>query len=155
MSSVWKRSNAPSIPQYGYAVKHAIRQLKQFYCTLCGPASGFQKAVSVYHTWLSNNPVVGQTTVTWRYISRNLALVKSIRPSLPTLPFLLIYFSLCSPCISYTLGQSISHGLTHLPVSSVPVSIPSYPLLCCLKRSLFSVLTLYPLPLFRNFCLHM
>lgn len=67
-SSEWKGCYASSIALYGYAVKHAIRQQKcfTFYCTLRGPASGFHKAVSAYHTWLSDNPVVGHTTVPWR-----------------------------------------------------------------------------------------
>lgn len=63
-----------------------------FYCTLCGPASGFHKAVSVYHTWLSNNPVVGQTQLYPQDITpATYAGQVSIHPSLPALPFFTLF----------------------------------------------------------------
>lgn len=63
-SAKWKACYGPSISQFGCAVKHAIRQLKHLaFTALCVAVPlAFHKAVSVYHTWLGNNPVVGQTT---------------------------------------------------------------------------------------------
>lgn len=87
-----------------------------FYCTLCGPASGFHKAVSVYHTWLSNNPVVGQTQLypedrtgeilCWSSLYRSLSSHSSLSPNFALFVYSLYYL--------YTLVQSLQHGLTHL-----------------------------------------
>ena len=53
-ASVWICSKACNKTVYK---KHCTL----FYGTFCGPASVFHEAVSICHTWLSNNPVVGQT----------------------------------------------------------------------------------------------
>lgn len=54
------------------AVKHAIRQQKHFtFTALC---VALPLALSVCHTWLSNNPVVGQTQLYPEDISLYMAL---------------------------------------------------------------------------------
>lgn len=63
-----------------------------FYCTLCGPASGFHKAVSVYHTWLSNNPVVGQTQAYPQDITPELLYRSNLYTSLSSLSLDFTYF---------------------------------------------------------------
>lgn len=129
-------------------------QALHFYCTWCGPASGFHKAVSVYHTWLSNNPVVGQTQLypedrtpenpRWSSLYTSLFSQSPLSP-ISTLfvlaPVLLIH---STPYF----GVSYMVSLTYLPASSLPVSILGYPLLpCSLKPSLTGALTLHPFPL--------
>lgn len=104
-----------------------------FYCK--SPASGFHKAVSVYHTWLSNNNVIQQTPPYPEDITQEIGAGQaSIRRSLPTLPFLSISLSLSSPSITYTLHYS----LDYLGQSNMVC----YPCHCCLKLSLSSVLLL-------------
>lgn len=104
-----------------------------FYCK--SPASGFHKAVSVYHTWLSNNNVVQQTPPYPEDITQEIGAGQaSIHRSLPTLPFLSISLSLSSPSITYTLHYSLDYlGRSNMVC---------YPCHCCLKLSLSSVLLL-------------
>lgn len=104
-----------------------------FYCK--SPASGFHKAVSVYHTWLSNNNVVQQTPPYPEDITQEIGAGQaSIHRSLPTLPFLSISLSLSSSSITYTLHYSLDYlGRSNMVC---------YPCHCCLKLSLSSVLLL-------------
>lgn len=108
-SSKWRGCYAPSIPQHEYAVKHAIRQQKlfTFYCTWCGPASGFHKAVSVYHTWLSNNPVVGQTQLYPEDITQEILYWSSLCTSLPSYSFPLPNFALFVFSLFYYLYTTL------------------------------------------------
>lgn len=122
-----------------------------FHCTLCGPASGFHKAVSVYHTWLSNNPVVGQTQLYPEGITPGICAGQvSIRPFIPAIPFLPASLSLCSPCITYMLNSSWEY----LTWSSSLVSL--HPQFLSVYSVIFSsvawsTLALRPFPLILHF----
>lgn len=127
-----------------------------FYCTLCGHAFGFHKAVSVYHTWLSNNPVVGQTQLHPEDISQETLCWSSLYTSLSSQSSLTSNFTLFVLSLYYlytTLSFRISDMvlLTYVAASSIPVSILGYLLLCCQKQFSSSVLTLHPFPLILHF----
>lgn len=77
-----------------------------FYCTLCGPASGFHKAVSVYHTWLSNNPVVGQTQLYPEDITPEILRWSSLHMSFPSRSSLSPDFTLFVFPLYYLLSMS-------------------------------------------------
>lgn len=105
-----------------------------FYCTLCGPASGFHKAVSVYHTWLSNNPVVGQTQLYpedrtpeilyWSRQYTSLSYRFSLFPNLT--PFVLSLYYIYT---DYTITYTLYSGSEYLHLSSCILNSCQYTLL--------------------------
>lgn len=126
-----------------------------FYYTLCGPASGFHKAVSVYHTWLSNNPVVGQTQLypeditpeilCWSSLYMSRSFQSSLSPNF-TLFVLSLYYLYTK--VQFKVSQMVLLIFLHPPF----LSVYDYALFCCLKGSLSIVLILQSPPLILNSC---
>lgn len=98
-------------------------------CTLCGPASGFHKAVSVYHTWLSNNPVVGQTQLYPADTTphKSCAGQASIHPQ----PFSSFHFVFFVFSLNYVCSRSEYRTRSSSLISPSPPSLSAAQLILC------------------------